>query len=141
MLGGNKHVSSGTLKNSFERRSVLIGGLQAAVGVLLAARMGWIALVDNEKYELASESNRVNLTLIPPRRGAIVDRNNVPRASNRMEYRIDIVPERLVDPEATFRLHNDKCELGYNVSVAATPHFIREIAAATGATPADRKAD
>jgi IS5 family transposase len=40
-----------------------------------------------------------------------------------------------VDPEATFRLHNDKCELGYNVSVAATPHFIREIAAATGATP------
>ncbi len=101
MLGGNKHVSSGTLKNSFERRSVLIGGLQAAVGVLLAARMGWIALVDNEKYELASESNRVNLTLIPPRRGAIVDRNNVPLASNRMEYRIDIVPERLVDPEAT----------------------------------------
>ena len=84
MLGGNKHVSSGTLKNSFERRSVLIGGLQAAVGVLLAARMGWIALVDNEKYELASESNRVNLTLIPPRRGAIVDRNNVPIASNRM---------------------------------------------------------
>ena len=101
MLGGNKHVSSGTLKNSFERRSVLIGGLQTAVGVLLAARMGWIALVDNEKYELASESNRVNLTLIPPRRGAILDRNNVPLASNRMEYRIDIVPERLVDPEGT----------------------------------------
>lgn len=101
MLGGNKHVSSGTLKNSFERRSVLIGGLQTAVGVLLAARMGWIALVDNEKYELASESNRVNLTLIPPRRGAILDRNNAPLASNRMEYRIDIVPERLVDPEGT----------------------------------------
>lgn len=101
MLGGNQHVSSGTLKNSFERRSVLIGGLQTAVGVLLAARMGWIALVDNEKYELASESNRVNLTLLPPRRGAILDRNNAPLASNRMEYRIDIVPERLVDPEGT----------------------------------------
>ncbi|MFN3517552.1 MAG: penicillin-binding protein 2 [Novosphingobium sp.] len=101
MLGGNRHVSSGTLKNSFERRSILIGGLQTAVGVLLAARMGWIALVDNEKYKLASESNRVNLTLIPPRRGAILDRNNAPLATNRMEYRIDIVPERLVNPEAT----------------------------------------
>lgn len=101
MLGETRHVSSGTLKNSFERRSVLIGGLQTAVGVLLAVRLGWIALVDNEKYELASESNRVNLTLIPPRRGAILDRNNAPLASNRMEYRIDIVPERLVDPEGT----------------------------------------
>ena len=40
-----------------------------------------------------------------------------------------------VDPEATFRDHPGKCELGYNGSVAATTHFIREIAAATGATP------
>lgn len=101
MLGDTRHVSSGTLKNSFERRSILIGGLQTAVGALLAARMAWIALVENEKYELASESNRVNLTLIPPRRGVILDRNKAPLASNRMEYRIDIVPERLVNPEAT----------------------------------------
>ena len=40
-----------------------------------------------------------------------------------------------VDPEATFRQHGDKCQLGYNVSVAATADFIREISAATGATP------
>jgi len=41
----------------------------------------------------------------------------------------------VVDPEATFRYHGDRCELGYNISVAATPNFIREIAAATGAVP------
>lgn len=40
-----------------------------------------------------------------------------------------------LDPDATFRLHGDKCQLGYNVSVAATTDFIREISAATGATP------
>lgn len=40
-----------------------------------------------------------------------------------------------VDPEATFRQHGDQCDLGYNVSVAATPNFIREICAATGAKP------
>ena len=101
MLGEPNHVSSGTLKNSFERRSVLIGGLQTGIGILLAARMGWIALVQNEKYQTAAESNRVNLTLIPPRRGAILDRNNAPLAANRMEYRIDIIPERLVDPDKT----------------------------------------
>jgi len=39
------------------------------------------------------------------------------------------------DTEATFRNHGKKSELGYNVNVAATPRFIREIYAVTGATP------
>ena len=101
MFGKPQHTSSGTLSNSFERRSVLIGGLQTGLGALLAARMGWIGLVQNAKYETLAESNRVNLTLVPPRRGAILDRNNVQIASNRIEFRIDIIPERLVDSDAT----------------------------------------
>jgi penicillin-binding protein 2 len=101
MFGEPQHVSSGTLRNSFERRSFLIGGLQTGLGVLLAARMGWIALVQNEKYETAAESNRVNLTLIPPRRGAILDRNNAQLASNRIEFRVDVVPDRLVNTDRT----------------------------------------
>jgi len=40
-----------------------------------------------------------------------------------------------VDPEATFRIHGGHTCLGYNVSIAATDTFIREIAVATGATP------
>jgi hypothetical protein len=40
------------------------------------------------------------------------------------------------DTGATYRVHGpDKCDLGYNVNVAATPHFIREIRADTGAQP------
>ena len=101
MFGEPQHTSSGTLSNSFNRRSVLIGGLQTGLGVLLAARMGWIGLVQNAKYETLAESNRVNLSLVPPRRGAILDRNNTQLASNRIEFRIDIIPERLVDADAT----------------------------------------
>lgn len=101
MFGEAQHVSSGTLRNSFERRSVLIGGLQATIGVLLAARLGWIGLVENEKYKTASESNRVNLTLIPPRRGAILDRNNAPIAANRADFRVDLIPDRLVNTDRT----------------------------------------
>lgn len=41
----------------------------------------------------------------------------------------------MLDPEATYRKHGDKNDFGYNVSLATTPNFIREIAAATGATP------
>lgn len=101
MFGKPQHISSGTLSNSFDRRSVLIGGLQTGLGVLLAVRLGWIGLVQNAKYETLAESNRVNLTLIPPRRGAILDRNNAQLASNRIEFRIDIIKERLVDSDAT----------------------------------------
>jgi transposase len=40
------------------------------------------------------------------------------------------------DPEATYRVHGkDKVDFGYNVSVAATTDFIREIRADTGAQP------
>ena len=101
MSADSRHVSSGTLKNSFDRRSVVIGALQGGVGVLLAARLGWIAVFQTEKYKLQAESNRVNLTLVPPRRGWILDRNGAPLASNKTDFRVDIIPERLVDPDAT----------------------------------------
>lgn len=40
------------------------------------------------------------------------------------------------DPNATYRKHHDRTDLGYNVSLAATPTgFIREIRADTGAQP------
>jgi hypothetical protein len=40
------------------------------------------------------------------------------------------------DPEATYRVHGEKkSDFGYNVNVAVTDHFVREINAATGAQP------
>ncbi|MEP2549756.1 MAG: hypothetical protein ABJH26_00550, partial [Marinomonas sp.] len=62
-------VSANTLKNEFDRRSFFIGSVQGGIGVLLAGRLGYLAIAENEKYRTESESNRVNLTLIAPRRG------------------------------------------------------------------------
>ncbi len=98
-LGSKQHISSATLRSSFDRRSVVIGALQGGLGVLLAARMGYIAVVENEKYQMEAESNRVNLALIPPRRGWILDRNGAPLASNRADFRVDVIPDRMLDPE------------------------------------------
>ena len=80
---------------------MLVGAIQGGIGLLIAARMAWLAIFQNEKYELQSESNRVNLTLVPPRRGWILDRNGAPIASNRTDFRVDIIPDRLVDAERT----------------------------------------
>jgi hypothetical protein len=41
----------------------------------------------------------------------------------------------VLDPDATFRHHGEQCDLGYNIQVAATTNFVREIFAQTGATP------
>lgn len=94
-------VNSATLKNAFNRRSFVMGGMGGGVGMLLAARMGYIAIAENEKYATESESNRVNLSLIPPRRGWVLDRNGAPLASNRADFRVDLIPDRLADPVRT----------------------------------------
>ncbi|AOL94795.1 penicillin-binding protein 2 [Porphyrobacter sp. LM 6] len=94
-------VNASILRATFERRGMLIAGVQGGIGVLLALRLGYLAVAENEKYRLESESNRVNLTLIPPRRGWILDRNGAPLASNRADFRVDLIPERLKDADGT----------------------------------------
>ena len=86
---------------SFSRRAVFLGGAQAGLAVVLGARMAWLSIVENQRYALLAESNRVNFTLIPPRRGWIVDRAGKPLALNRTAFRVDIIPDRLVDKEQT----------------------------------------
>ncbi|WP_338465790.1 penicillin-binding protein 2 [Novosphingobium sp. ZN18A2] len=94
-------MNAAKLVNTFNRRTFVLGVGQAGVGVLLAARMGYLSLAEQDKYRAASESNRVNLTLIPPRRGWIIDRNGAALASNRADFRVDIIPDRLVDADKT----------------------------------------
>lgn len=110
--GFRQHVSAASLRQSFDRRSVVLGGVQIGLGVLLAARMAYISIAENKKYKMRSESNRVNLTLIPPRRGWIVDRNGAPLASNRADFRVDIMPERIADKGKTIALLGSLLDLG-----------------------------
>ncbi len=133
MVGRDKRpaVSASSLKHTFDRRSMVIGSIQGGIGVLLAARMSYLAIFENEKYRVESESNRVNLTLIPPRRGWILDRNGAPLASNRADFRVDIIPERLANPDATID------QLGELLSLEPTrvDDLKREIAVSQGYQP------
>ncbi len=96
-----KLITRNSLNMTFNRRTALIGGAQGLVGAILAARMGYISVVENERYKMLSESNRVNLTLIPPRRGWIIDRHGKPLANNKADFRVDLIPQRVRDVEAT----------------------------------------
>ncbi|ARS26776.1 penicillin-binding protein 2 [Sphingomonas sp. KC8] len=84
---------------TFTRRAMVLGGAQFAVGAVLAGRMAWLSIAQNEHYRLMAEDNRVQLILIPPRRGWIVDRYGKPIAINRTDFRVDIIPDQLKAPD------------------------------------------
>ena len=97
----HKTINSAQQDFTFTRRAMFIGGVQGALGLALVGRMAYIAVAENERYKLMSESNRVNLTLLPPRRGWFIDRYGKPIADNRADFRVDIIPERLQNRQAT----------------------------------------
>jgi len=81
----------------FSRRALVVGGAQVGLATLLAGRMGYIAIAQNQRYTTMAEDNRVQERLIAPRRGWIVDRYGQPIAINRSDYRVDIIPDKLED--------------------------------------------
>lgn len=98
-----KLITEAAQSFTFQRRAMVVGGLQAGISAMLVGRMAWISIAENDKYSLLSESNRVNLTLVPPRRGWIIDRNGKPLANNRTDFRVDLIPQRVKDAEGTIR--------------------------------------
>ena len=82
------------------RRGLVLLGLQGAVAGALGWRMRDLEIVQNERYALLAEENRVNVRLIPPARGMILDRQGRLLAGNRQNYRITMVREQTGDPEA-----------------------------------------
>ncbi len=81
----------------FSRRALIIGVGQAAIFSTLAARLGWLQISQREKYTTLAENNRVNLKILPPARGLIVDRFGVPLALNNQDFHLVIIPEQTKD--------------------------------------------
>ena len=100
-MENTKKMTGSVQSLTFSRRATLLGGASLGIGVVLLARMGYISVVENSRFKLLSESNRVNFTLIPPRRGWLLDRNETPIANNKADFRVDLNPSRVKDKETT----------------------------------------
>ena len=107
-LGGSKRrrpkrvgppMTEGHQAATFSRRALFVASAQGAVGVILAGRMAWLSIAENERYSLLAEDNRVENILVPPRRGWILDRHNQPLAINRSDFRVDLIPQQLKEAE------------------------------------------
>jgi penicillin-binding protein 2 len=98
-FGGGPPATESSQTQSFSRRAFVLGAAQTGVAVLLAGRLGYIAIAENERYRDLAESNRVQTRLIPPRRGWIVDRHGQAMAINRADVRVDLIPDFIEDKE------------------------------------------
>lgn len=100
-------TSQRVLKDDFEEQRLFqqrawIGfiGIVALI-VLLAARYAYLQLWEHEEFITRSESNRVQVRPVPPNRGMIYDRRGRVLATNRPAFRLEVVPEKTGDLEAT----------------------------------------
>jgi penicillin-binding protein 2 len=83
------------------RRAVLLGGGKLALLATLLGRMYYLQVVDADKYAVLADENRINLRLLAPPRGRILDRNGVPMAVNQQNYRVLVVSEQTDDLDDT----------------------------------------
>jgi penicillin-binding protein 2 len=85
----------------FTRRAALLAGAKLALLGALTGRMYYLQVVEADKYAVLAEENRINLRLLAPLRGRILDRFGVTLATNDQNYRVVVIPEQADDLEAT----------------------------------------
>jgi penicillin-binding protein 2 len=88
---------------TFTRRAFFIGAMQGSFLVLLGGRLAWLQISQGARYRTLSDKNRINIKMIAPSRGQIVDRFGVPLAVNNQNFRVLVVPEQTDDLEKSLR--------------------------------------
>lgn len=83
----------------FGRRAAMLAGGKALLLSTLAGRLYYLQIVEADRYTTLADENRINLRLLAPPRGRIVDRFGVALAENQQNYRLQLVPEDVKDGE------------------------------------------
>jgi penicillin-binding protein 2 len=94
------------------RRAALLAGGQTALALGLAARLYQLQILDKSRYTVLSDENRINLRLLAPPRGRILDRFCVALADNGHNFRVVVVPEQTGDLAATLAALASVIEIG-----------------------------
>lgn len=87
----------------FTRRAFVIGGLQICALGLISLRLAWLQLSQGQRYKTLSDKNRINMKILPPVRGNIVDRFGVPLAVNNQNFRVMVTAEQTKSIEQSVR--------------------------------------
>ena len=86
---------------SLTRRAAVLGAVKVGLLGTLVGRMYYLQVTESERYRMLAEENRINMRLLPPSRGLVVDRFGEPLALNRQYFRLVMVAEQAGDVQAT----------------------------------------
>lgn len=79
-------------QDQFTRRSLLLGGVQAAGLGLVGWRLFDLQVMGAHRYGPLADNNRLNLQVVAPKRGRILDRSGRVLADNEQVFRVTITP-------------------------------------------------
>jgi penicillin-binding protein 2 len=113
------------------RRGLMLLGLKLGVIGGLAWRMRDLQIVQNERFHMLAEENRINIRLLPPARGMILDREGRVLAANRQNYRIVMVREQAGDAEAVL----DRLGRIVEITPERRERVLREMRSVAGFVP------
>ncbi|MEE2699078.1 MAG: penicillin-binding protein 2 [Pseudomonadota bacterium] len=85
----------------FNRRSAILLGGKSILLSCLVGRMYFLQVIEADRYHMLAEENRINLRLLPPPRGQIVDRFGIAMTGSKHNYRILLNAEDVPDLERT----------------------------------------
>jgi len=94
------------------RRAAIVGAGQAILFTALAGRMYQLQIVESDRYVVLADENRINLQLLAPTRGRILDRFGAVLADNQQIYRVVVIAEQAGDITATLDALAELIEIG-----------------------------
>ena len=121
----------------FNRRVALLAGGKFVLFSALVGRLYYLQVVESDRYVTLADDNRINLRLLPPPRGRILDRRGEHLATNRLNYRVVMISEQTPSVEATLEA------LGKLIPISAGAHrkVLRESRRKRGFVPITVRAD
>lgn len=124
-------------QKQFTRRALLLGGGQTLLLTALAGRLYYLQVTEGERYLTLADDNRVNIKLMMPIRGRILDRHGRALAVNRQEFRAVLTAEQAQNVAASL----DALSELVTVSDADRKRILREISRQRRFVPATIRDD
>jgi penicillin-binding protein 2 len=101
LKSSNRFSGANSFKDHYQERKLLIGRSIIAFAFVftmlfvLLLRAWYLQVVKHNDYQTRSNSNRISVQPIAPKRGLIYDRNGILLADNRSVYSLEIIPEQV----------------------------------------------
>jgi penicillin-binding protein 2 len=76
----------------FSRRALVFGTMQTAAFGVLASKLYQVQVLDGQRLAPLAEDNRINIQMLAPARGRILDRTGLLLADNADDFRAIIIP-------------------------------------------------